>query len=150
MEKVKWIVVILILFMVAGAGVYCWYLPQAHAADENNEPALENPDKRHKYFARLYKPQPPQWPDRQRQRRCLLLRLPELLSLGPAAHPAFLLPAGYFPPSSYPCSPQPGATPRWSAANAAVDGLKRLMCCLFAPASASFVAPNRRYCQWFR
>ncbi len=41
MEKVKWIVVILILFMVAGAGVYCWYLPQAHAADENNEPALE-------------------------------------------------------------------------------------------------------------
>lgn len=41
MEKVKWIVVILILFMAAGAGVYCWYLPQAHAADENNEPALE-------------------------------------------------------------------------------------------------------------
>ena len=41
MEKVKWIVVILILFMAAGAGVYCWYLPQTHAADENNEPALE-------------------------------------------------------------------------------------------------------------
>lgn len=41
MEKVKWIVVILILFMAAGAGVYCWYLPQAHAADENNEPVLE-------------------------------------------------------------------------------------------------------------
>ncbi len=33
MEKVKWIVVILILFMAAGAGVYCWYLPQTHAAD---------------------------------------------------------------------------------------------------------------------
>lgn len=41
MEKVKWIVVIFILFMAAGAGVYCWYLPQTHAADENNEPALE-------------------------------------------------------------------------------------------------------------
>lgn len=41
MEKVKWIIVILILFMAAGAGVYCWYLPQTHAADENNEPALE-------------------------------------------------------------------------------------------------------------
>ena len=41
MEKVKWIVVILILFMAAGAGVYCWYLPQTHAADENNEPVLE-------------------------------------------------------------------------------------------------------------
>lgn len=41
MEKVKWIVVILILFMAAGAGVYCLYLPQTHAADENNEPALE-------------------------------------------------------------------------------------------------------------
>ena len=27
--------------MEKGAGVYCWYLPQAHAADENNEPALE-------------------------------------------------------------------------------------------------------------
>lgn len=41
MEKVKWIVVILILFMAAGAGIYCWYLPQTHAADENNEPVLE-------------------------------------------------------------------------------------------------------------
>ena len=41
MEKVKWIVGILILFMAAGAGVYCWYLPQTHAADENNEPVLE-------------------------------------------------------------------------------------------------------------
>ncbi len=41
MEKVKWIVVIFILFMAAGAGVYCWYLPQTHAADENNEPVLE-------------------------------------------------------------------------------------------------------------
>ena len=34
-------IVLLILFMVAGAGVCYCYLPQAHAADESEEPVLE-------------------------------------------------------------------------------------------------------------
>ncbi|MDE6364012.1 MAG: hypothetical protein K2O40_10065 [Lachnospiraceae bacterium] len=41
MEKVKWIILILVLCMAAGAGVCYWYLPQAHAADENLGPVLE-------------------------------------------------------------------------------------------------------------
>lgn len=41
MNKKGWIIVLLVLFMVAGAGVCYWYLPPAHAADEKQETALE-------------------------------------------------------------------------------------------------------------
>ena len=40
-NKKGWIIILLVLFVVAGVGVCYGVLPQAHAADENREPVLE-------------------------------------------------------------------------------------------------------------
>lgn len=40
-NKKSWIIVLLVLFMMAGAGVCYGYLPKAHTADESKEPVLE-------------------------------------------------------------------------------------------------------------